>query len=128
MRSGHAVASTNAPLVLLGEVLPAAVVLGARFGSAHLQKVAVGCSQGIGGIHELRHFIFLDVEHSLQHRRHLFLGSLSLSGYRHLDFQRSIFVDGHVVVDGGCDGNALGSSQLEHRLHVLSEERCLMPT
>ena len=29
------------------------------------------------------------------------------------------------MVDGGSDGNALGSSQLEHRLHVLSEERGL---
>ena len=87
--------------------------------------MAVGGAQGIGGIHELRHFVFLDVEHALQHCRHLFLGSLSLSGDSHLDFQWSIFVDGHVVVDGGSDGNALGSSQLEHRLHVLSEERCL---
>ena len=28
-------------------------------------------------------------------------------------------------MDGSCDGRALSSAQLQHRLHVLPEERCL---
>ncbi len=31
-----------------------------RFRATHLQKVAVGCTQGIGGIHELRAFVFAE--------------------------------------------------------------------
>ena len=121
LRSRHTVASTYASLVLLGKVLPAAVVFGVRFGSSHLQEVAVGSTQGVGGIHELRHFFFLDVEHALQHCCHLFLGSLSLSCDSHLDFQRSIFVDGHVVVDGGSDGQQY-DMEFETRNDVKEEE------
>jgi hypothetical protein len=40
-----------------------------------------------------------------------------------LIFQRRILVYGNVAVDGGGDGHALGAPQLEHRLHVLAEEK-----
>ena len=34
-------------------------------------------------------------------------------------------MDGHIVMDGSSDGNSLGSTQFEHRLHVLPEEGSL---
>jgi hydroxyacylglutathione hydrolase len=60
-------------------------VLGIGLRAVHLQKVAVGCPQRIGSVHELRHFVLLNMEQSLQHPRHLFLRSLSLSRNGHLD-------------------------------------------
>ena len=125
LRARHACTFLYAAGVLGSKILPAAIVPVARFGSAHLQEMAVGSAQGIGGIHVFRHLVFPDVEHALQHRRHLLLGSLTLSGNRHLDFQRSILVYWYIVVDGSSDSHSLRPAELEHRLHILAEEGSL---
>ena len=93
-----------------------------HFGLAHLDEVAVGGSEGIGGV-ELHVHVFLgDVEHALQHAGYLFFGGGAVAGDGHLDFARLVFGDGDVAHDGGCDGYALGAAELEHGLHVLAEE------
>ena len=110
-------------LVLIDEVLPSAIV-GLALGASHLHEVAVGSTQGVAGVHELSHLLGVDMQHSLQHTRHLFLRCRPVAGDGHLDFHRCVFVDRYAVLDGGGDGYTLRPSQFEHRLHVLSEEGC----
>ena len=73
----------------------------------------------------MRHLVVAKMEQFLQHTGNLILGSRPVSGDCHLDFQRSIFTDGDIMMDGCSNGNALRTSELQHWLHVLAEERSL---
>src|SRR5574344_2022141 len=80
----------NSFLVLIRKVLPTGVVLGSCLGAAHLQEMAVGSTESVGGVHKLAHLARIELQQTLQHSCHLFLRGLSLSRYCHLDFQRGI--------------------------------------
>ena len=95
------------------------------FWLAHLQEMTISCTQGIRSIHEFRHILVTDVQHPLQHARHLFLGSLSLSRNGHLDFQRGILMNRHIMMDSCSNGYSLSPPQFQHRLDVLSKDRSL---
>ena len=41
-----------------------------------LQEMTVGGPQGIGGIHEMRHLLLIEVQQSYEHPRHLFLRAI----------------------------------------------------
>ena len=106
------------------EILPAGVCLcGNR--AIHLQVVTIGRGQRIRGIEERSRHVIVQLQHALQHVRHLLLACLSVARYRHLDFQRGIFRYRYVSLQGSCHSHPLRTPQLEHRLHVLPEERRL---
>ena len=87
--------------------------------------MAVGCGEGVGGVHEGEHGFVADAECALQHAGYLLLAGTAVSGNGLLDLERGIFVDGYVAADGGGNGYALCTAQLEHALYVLAEEGCL---
>ena len=97
-RSRHMGAASNPCLIFRSIILPAALMPGIGFRLAHLQKMTISCTQGIRSIHEFRHILVTDVQHPLQHARHLLLGSLSLSRNGHLDFQRGILMNRHIMM------------------------------
>jgi len=87
--------------------------------------VTVGGGKGIGGIHEASHLFIGNVQQALQHTGHLLLRCAAVASQSHFDFHGSIFVDGYAALDGCGDGHPLGTSQFQHRLHILAEERSL---
>ena len=70
---------TNARLVFKGKIFPRTIVFGIRIGAIRLQKVAVGSTESIGCVHELRHFAVLQVQQALQHAGYLVFGSRAYS-------------------------------------------------
>ena len=85
--------------------------------------MAIGCPQGIGGIHERAHLGIGNVQHALQHIGHLLLAGLAVAGNGHLDFQRSVFRYRDVTAQGSDNGYPLSTSQFQHRLYVFPEKR-----
>ena len=79
-------------------------------------------SQGIGGIKQGRHLALVDAQRALQHHRHLLLAGGTIAGDGHLDLAGLILGDGYIAVQGGDHRYALGTAQLEHRLHILAIE------
>lgn len=106
-RSRHRGAASNPCLIFRSIILPAAIMPGIGFWLAHLQEMTISCTQGIRSIHEFRHILITDVQHPLQHARHLLLGSLSLSRNGHLDFQRGILMNRHIMMDSCSNGYSL---------------------
>lgn len=109
--------------ILLGEIFPGGEVV-FHLGLAHLDEVAVGGTEGIGGIELYVHVLGGDVEHALEHASHLLFGGGAVAGDGHLDFSWFVFGDGDVAHDGGCDGHPLGATEFEHGLYVLAVEGC----
>ena len=93
-----------------------------HLGFAHLDEVAVGGTEGIGGI-ELHVHVFLgNMEHALEHACHLFFGGGTVACNCHLDFAGFVFGDGYVAHDGSGDGYTLSTPKFEHGLYVLAKE------
>lgn len=114
----------NSRLVAVDEVFPSAIVcVGNRL--PHLHEVTVSSGQGICSVHELWHLLLVEMEHSLQHSRYLFLACRAVACDGHLDFHWSILVYGHGVMYGGGNGYALCPSEFQHGLYVLAEEGSL---
>jgi len=68
---------------------------------------------------------FFDAEDQLQHTPYLVFIGIAIAGDGLFYFFGRIFGYQHPGLHGCSDGNALGSSQLKHTLHILSEERRL---
>ncbi len=84
--------------------------------------MAQSCGKGVGRV-ELRQQRLLGYgEHTHKHGPHLLLRRRARAGDGQLDGTRLILGDGHLAGKRRSHRHALGAPELEHRLHVLTEE------
>ena len=81
---------------------------------SHLQIMAIGCGKRIGGIKETGHLFCRDIQQTAQHPSHLLLRGRTIARDGHLDFQRGVFMDGNIAMDGSGDGYPLCPAEFQH--------------
>ena len=120
--ASHPLLPSLYPIGILGhELLPAAATLVHR-GASHLEVMAIGGTEGVGSVEEVRHLLLVNMKHATQHVGHLLLTCRTVARDGHLDLCGGIFGDGHLPTHGCSHGHTLCTAQLKHRLYVLAEE------